>query len=166
MESVSAFKKKILKFIKPSPYSMFNADNTHGIKILIRLQVELSYLREHKFRHNLQESLDPFCNWGWHIETTIHFFLHCSHYSNQSKTLFGRTSNIKHSLLNQNDSVIVETLLFGSNGLNEEENAYIIESTIEYIIATIAMNPFKQITSFLEICNWFLDHLMSYFPVV
>ena len=45
-------------------------------------------------------------------------------------------SNIKRSLLNQNDSIIVETLLFGSNGLNDEENACIIESTIEYIITT------------------------------
>ena len=37
---------------------------------------------------------------------------------------------------NQNDSIIVETLLFGANGLNDEENAWIIESTIEYIITT------------------------------
>ena len=43
---------------------------------------------------------------------------------------------MKRSLLNQNDSIIVETLLFGSNGLNNEENAWIIESTIEYIITT------------------------------
>ena len=33
-------------------------------------------------------------------------------------------SNIKRSLLNQNDSVIVETLLFGSTGLNDDENPF------------------------------------------
>ena len=43
---------------------------------------------------------------------------------------------MKRSLLNQNDSIIVETLLFGSNGLNDEENTWIMESTIEYIITT------------------------------
>ena len=43
---------------------------------------------------------------------------------------------MKRSLLNQNDSIIVKTLLFGSKGLNYEENARIIESTIEYIITT------------------------------
>ena len=43
---------------------------------------------------------------------------------------------MKRPLLNQNDSVIVETLLFGSNGLNDEENAWIKESTIEYIVTT------------------------------
>ena len=136
LESVSTFKKQILKFIRPSPNSTFNVHNPHGIKLLTRLRVGLSHLREHKFRHNFQDSLDPFCNGGRHIETTIHFFLHCSNYSNQRKTLFEKIINIRRSLLNQNYSIIVETLFFGSNGLNDAENAWIIESTIEYIITT------------------------------
>ena len=70
-ESVSAFKNQILKFIRPSPNSTFNVHNPHGIKLLIRLRVGLGHLREHKFRHNFQDSLDPFCNCGRHIETTI-----------------------------------------------------------------------------------------------
>ena len=52
------------------------------------------------------------------------------------ESLFEKISNIKRSLLNQNDSIIVGTLLFVSNGLNDEENACITESTIEYIITT------------------------------
>ena len=110
--------------------------NPHGIKLLTRLRVRLSHLHERKFRQNFQDSLDPFCNCGRHIETTIHFFLHCSNYSNQRKTLFEKISSIKRSLLNQNDSIIVETLLFGSTGLNDKENACVIESAIEYIITT------------------------------
>ena len=113
---------------------MVNVHNPHGIKLLTRLRVGLSHLREHKFRHNFQDSLDPFCNCSQHFETTIYFFLHCSNYSNQRKTLFEKSVNIKRSLLYQNDSIIVKTLLFGSNGHNNEENAWIIKSTIEYII--------------------------------
>ena len=44
-------------------------------------------------------------------------------------------SDVKHSLLNQNDAPIVETFLFGSNGLNEKGNTLVIESRSEYIIA-------------------------------
>ena len=110
-ELVSAFKKPILKFFRPSPNSKFNVHNPHGIKLLTRLRNGLSHLREHKFRHNFQDSLYPFCNCGWHIETTIHFFLHYWNCSNQRKTLFEKISNIKRSLLNQDDSIIVETLL-------------------------------------------------------
>ena len=129
-------KKQILKFIRASPNSAFNVHNPHGIKILTRLSVELSHLCERKFRHNFQDSLEPFCNCGWHLETTAHFFLHCSNYSHQRKTLFEKIRDIKRSLLNQNDSIIVEILLFGSNGLNDEENAWILELTIKYIINT------------------------------
>ena len=38
--------------------------------------------------------------------------------------------------MNQIESITVETFLFGSNGLNEEENELVIESTIERIITT------------------------------
>ena len=130
LELVSAFKKQIIKFIKTSPNSTFNVHNPHGIKLLTRLRVGLSHLREHKFRHNFQDSLDPFCNCGRHIETTIHFFLHCSNYSNQRKTIFEKISNIKRSLLNQNNSILVETFLFGSNGLIDGENTWIQQSNI------------------------------------
>ena len=109
--------------------------NPQGIKLLTRLQVGLSHLHEHKFRHNFQDSLDPFCNCSRHIETT-QFCLHYSNYSNQRKIIFEKITNIKRSLLNQNNSIIVETLLLGSNGLNDEENAWIIESIIEYILTT------------------------------
>ena len=83
---VSAFEKQILKFMRPSPNSTFNVHDPRGIKLLTRLRVGLSHLHEHKFRHNFQDSLDPFCNCSQHIETTIHFFLHWSNYSNQRKT--------------------------------------------------------------------------------
>ena len=53
-ESVSAFKKQILKFFRPSLNSTFNVHNPHGIKLLTKLRVGLSHLREHKFRHNFK----------------------------------------------------------------------------------------------------------------
>ena len=94
-ESVSAFKTQILKCIRPSPNSTFNVHDPQGIKLLTRLRVRLSHLREQKFRNNFQDSLGPFWECGWHIETTIHFFLHFSNNSNQRKTLFEKqvTSN-------------------------------------------------------------------------
>ena len=86
--------------------------------------------------NNFQHYLDPFCNQGLHIEITIHFFLHCSDYSSQRKPISLKISNIKSSLLNENGSTVVETFLFGSNGLSDKKNQLIIESTVEYIITT------------------------------
>ena len=118
----------------------------HGIKLLTRLRVGLGNLRDYKFRHDFQNSLDPFCNCGWHIETTIHFFLHSSNYLNQRKTLFEKISNIKRSLLNQDDSIIVETLLFGPNGLNVQGNGR------EYTLYSALLNVCHQD---YVVCNLF-----------
>ena len=43
-ESFSIFKKNILKFIRPSPNSIFNCHNPKGVKLLTRLRLGLSHL--------------------------------------------------------------------------------------------------------------------------
>ena len=45
-----------------SPNGTFNKHNCHETKLFIRFPVFLSHLREYKFRHNFQDSLDPFYN--------------------------------------------------------------------------------------------------------
>ena len=51
-KTFSAFKKSILKFIRPSSNSNFNFHSPKGIKLITRLRLGLSHVREHKFRHN------------------------------------------------------------------------------------------------------------------
>ena len=58
-ESIVTFKKRILSFIRPSANSTFNCHNPRGIKLLSRLRLGLSHLREHKFKHSFQDSLTP-----------------------------------------------------------------------------------------------------------
>ena len=72
--SLSVFKKNLLKFIRPSPNSVFNCHNCKGIKHLTRLCLGLSHLREHKLRHSFQDTLNPFCSCGLDVETNTHFF--------------------------------------------------------------------------------------------
>ena len=80
-ESIKTFKKRILSFIRPSPNSTFNCHNPKGIKLLSRLRLGLSHLREHKFKHSFQDSLNPFCSCGkGEVETSSHYLLYCSNY--------------------------------------------------------------------------------------
>ena len=60
--SIVTFKKIILSFIRPSANSTFNYHNPRGIKLLSRLRLGLSHLREHK--HSFQDSLNPLCICG------------------------------------------------------------------------------------------------------
>ena len=158
-ELVSLFKKQILKIIRPSPNSTFNVHNPHRIKLLTRLRLGQVICVNTNLDTISKTPQNYFATEVGILKQIFTSFSHCSNYSNQRKTLFENVSNIKRSLLNQNDSIIVETLLFVSNSLNDEENALKIESTIEYIITTerfynsIVTNPLKQSTTSLEISN-------------
>ena len=55
--SFNIFRKSILKFIRPSD-SLFNCHNPKGIKLLTKLRLGLGHLREHKFKHSFQDSLN------------------------------------------------------------------------------------------------------------
>ena len=120
-ESIEAFKKRILSFIRPSPNSTFNCHNPKGIELLSRLRLGLSHLREHKFKHNFQDSLNPFCNCGKGEERLA---------------LLNTIKNIDMSILQQSDSKFTSVLLFGDTSFDNNKNTFILDATIDYIIST------------------------------
>ena len=107
------FKSKVLKFIRPSENSIFLCNNPKEIQLLIRLKLGLSHLRDHKFKHNFLETLNPICNCGEDIETSCHYLLHCSLYTNERLALLNVIQGIDNSILELTDSHIVEFLLYG-----------------------------------------------------
>ena len=63
-ETFSAFKKSIFKFIRPFSNWIFNC---HGIKLITRIRLGLSHLREHKFRQNFQDTLNLICHQDYYL---------------------------------------------------------------------------------------------------
>ena len=76
-ESLTSFKGNILKFIRHSENNVFVCSNLKGIQLLTRVRLGLSHLREHKFKHNFQDTINPTWNYGEGIETSCHYLLHC-----------------------------------------------------------------------------------------
>ena len=66
-ENFGIFKNNILK-----PNSFLNCCNLKGIRLIKPLRLELSHLREHKFKYNFQNCLNPLCSSGSSIEWTSH----------------------------------------------------------------------------------------------
>ena len=56
--SISAFKNSITRLIRPKCNSTFLVHSPTGIKFLNRHRLDLSHLREHKFKHKFQDCLD------------------------------------------------------------------------------------------------------------
>ena len=135
-DSFAIFKKRILEFIRPKPNSIFNIHNPLGIEYLTRLRVGFSHLKEHKFRHKFQDSIDLMYNCGSGIETTTHFFLHCANFNTQRQTLFDKIATIGTNILTENNNSIVSVLLFGKQDCEKSCNKSVINATIEFILST------------------------------
>ena len=136
-ESIATFRKRILSFIRPSASSTFNCHNPRGIKLLWRLRLGLSHLGEHKLKHSFQDSLNPFCSCGkGEVETSSHYLLHCSNYSEERLALLNTIRNIDMSILQLSDSKFTSVLLFGDTSFDNNKNTFILDATIDYIIST------------------------------
>ena len=108
-ENLFIFKEMLLKFIGLSGNSVFRCHNPKGNKLLTRLTFGLSHLREHKSKHGFLDSLKPICS-SQNTETSTHFHLHCSNYSNERLTSLNIIRNIDRNILNNNDLKVTETL--------------------------------------------------------
>ena len=61
LDSHELFCKKLLNFIRPSEKSIFNIYYPKGSKLPNRLGLVFSHLREHEFRHNFADTVNPLC---------------------------------------------------------------------------------------------------------
>ena len=87
--SLQSFKRHFLLFFRPVASPVYNLNNPYGLKLLTRLRLGLSHLREHKFRHNFNNTIDPYCTCLiGNIESVEHFFLHCPNYCSLRRILF------------------------------------------------------------------------------
>ena len=136
-ESIEIFKNRILSFIRLSPNSTLNCHNPRGIKLLSQLWLGLSHLREHKFKYSFQDSLNPFCSCGkGEVESSSHYLLHCSNYSEERLALLNTIKNLDMSILQQGDSKFTSFLLFTDASSDNTKNTFILDATIDYIISS------------------------------
>ena len=128
------FRNALMKIGTPIPKPVYNVHNPVGLKLLTRLRLGLSHLNQHKFNHNFQDCLNPLCSCSLEVESVSHFFLHCHYYSNIRSTLLNELQSIDINLLNQEDDIVVEVLLYGSTKFNNNQNFRLLSSSIDYIL--------------------------------
>ena len=110
--------------------SIYNIHNPLVAKYLTRLRIGFSHLKEHKFKHNFEDSVDPMCRCTSGIETTMHFFLRSAKFNIQRQTLFYKVATIDAKILKGNEDSIVNTLLFEkANSENSFNKAMLNGST-------------------------------------
>ena len=122
--------------------SFFNCLNPNRVKLITRLRLRLSHLRDHKGKHSFQDCLNPICSCGIEVETTGPFLLSFPNNLPERKILL---DNIKYVLTNiseQSDSFINNVLLFHDTSLDDSSNTIILNATINYITSTKRFDGF------------------------
>ena len=130
------FQKHILNYIRPTRHFVFGIRDNFGVKLLTKLRVEFSDLRDHRYSHNFH-CTSPLCRCGIEDETTTHYLLRCSLHLSHRNVLLSNVSDILHSNVQiLPDIHLSQILLFGSNVYSNVANKLIIEETIKFIKST------------------------------
>ena len=129
----SVFRNYLLNEIRPKPSPLYNIHNPSGIKLLTRLRLGLSHLNEHKFNHNFDDCVNPFCTCNLEPESTSHFFLHCHHYNAIQSILFEDLNSVDKNLFKLSDNELTLILLYGSTKHSLMNNHILLNSSIKYI---------------------------------
>ena len=79
--SISVFKSRLMSLICPVQNSVFNIFSPKGLILLTRLRVSFSHLNEHRFRYNFENCINPLSSCSLVSENTLHYLLHCHHFS-------------------------------------------------------------------------------------
>ena len=145
LPSISSFKNHLNNFIRPKGYSMYGLNDNLGVKLLTKVRVQFSDLRDHRYNHNFN-CLNPVCSCGTDDETSLHYFLRCPRYQTQRTFLLSKVSNIIGSDISvlPNDHLI-HILIYGSNVYNKICNKLILEQSILYIKTS---GRFKKLEAF------------------
>ena len=124
-----------MDFYRVNANSIFRILNPVGTKLLTRLRVGLSHLREHKYNHNFYDTDNPYCSCdGISNESVDHYLLCCPNYARSRIVLFVNLNSINSSVHLTRTSVTTEILLYGKDSFDDHINKKIIESTITFLI--------------------------------
>ena len=126
----------MLNFTRPSSNSFFDCHSPKGIKIIVRLRLGMSHLRERKFKHSFQDAINPLCNCGQDIESATHFFLHCSFFINEIGTPLRTIRSLDSKLLDCTDYYLTQTLLSCNTYQTLSNNFKIINTSIDCILSS------------------------------
>ena len=115
-------------------YGMYGVYDQLVVRLINRVHLGFSYLREHKFRHTFADTVSPLCSCTLKSENTEHFFLRCQNILSVRTTLMNEVNNISNATnyLSSTDFIIVN--LCGDKNF-DVTNFKIITATIKFIKA-------------------------------
>ena len=77
--------------------------------------------------------MNPLCSCSLEIENTVHYLLHCHHFSTFRIDLLNSVISILSNFESLPDNAKKEILLYGDSFLDQNKNKLILEATLTFI---------------------------------
>ena len=135
-ESIAIFKSRLLSFIRPMQSDVYNIFDPIGLKFQTRFCLNFSHLNDHRFWHNFQDCLNPLCSCSLQTEDTIHYLLHCHHFSQHRIDLINSVKYIFEGFNSLSDNAKKDLLLYEDSRFDINRNKFILEAKLFYIKST------------------------------
>ena len=94
--------------------------------LITRLRLGFSHLREHKFKYNFQDTLNPLCSCSVEVESTSYYFLCCHFFDALWATLMNNLNNIGSDPPTLGDGNFTNILLYGNQIYDDKTNQIIL----------------------------------------
>ena len=120
-ESFTLFCYSIINFIKSPPYSFYSCQNITHIKLVIRLRLGLSNLREYKFKHSFEDTFNPLCNCGMGVGSSAQFLLLYPLDINKRCTNMSNLNRISPKIPQTSLQLLMNTLHFGNTSYSDKK---------------------------------------------
>ena len=130
------FRKKLLTFIRPLGNDTYGIYDPLGVRLLNRLCLGFSHLREHKFRHNFVDTLNPLCSCSLGTKDTGDYILRCQNNLLFHTTFMNDLNNINTAIASLNTNDLLRVILYGDESFNKETNCKILTTSIKFIKET------------------------------
>ena len=128
IDTLATFRKKFLTFIRTLGNDTYGIYDPLGVRLLNRLRLGFSHLREHKFRHNFADTLNPLCSCSLETEDTEYYFLRC-----QNNLSFRTTLNVNTVIASLNSNDLLRVILYFDESFNKETDCQILAASIKFI---------------------------------
>ena len=128
---------------------MYGIYDPFGVKLINRSRLSFSHLREHKFRHNFADTVNPLSSCTFETENTEHFFLRYQNNLSARKTLMNELNNISNAINSLNSTDLIRVILYGNKNFDNVTNFKITTATSSLLKPR---NVLKKLSFKLLIC--------------
>ena len=126
-------RNRLLLLICPVQNSVFNIFDPKGLKIFTSLRLGFIHLNAHRFRHNLENCVNPLCSCSLQAEDTLHYLLRCHHFNQYRLDLMNSVKSVLHNFESLSDNIKKDIFLYGDSRLDNNKNKFILEATLNDI---------------------------------